>query len=490
MRLFFKKEVAFFAKTLIVSMLLSMSHVSFAFDKDKTESQEPEKIEQKISSDDAIRRFKAVFKLVESNYVTEPDRQKMLDGALSGMLHSLDPHSAYMSDKTLDYFKEQVTRKFGGIGIEITNELDVLKVISPIDGTPAARAGIMAGDYIVAVDDEQVSELGYMKSVEKMRGEPGTKVNLSIVREGEGMLQMELVREIIKSSPVKTHIHNGIAYMRIASFSDEVSEDMIKAMHDLQKTGEIKGFIIDVRNNPGGILKQAIAVSQYFIDSGVIVSVRGRMKDISSVSMADTHSEKGPKVPMVVLVNTGSASASEIFAGAMQDHHRAVILGTKTYGKGSVQTVYDIDDRSAVSLTMAKFYTPSDHEIQLDGITPDIVVEPATVKYGAKSDYRKVTEASFKNSIPNAQKAKNKSKDKDDTVVGMKNSVDIEKKSHKLKENESSKKDSEQDDEAKNKESVKPIANTYEDMYGRDYQYARAYDLVTGMIKVSQIQSK
>jgi carboxyl-terminal processing protease len=323
-----------------------------------------------------IRIFTEVIGIVQGNYTEEVETEELIHGAVKGLLRGLDPHSAFMTKE--EYAELQVDTKgaFGGIGIEIGVRDDALTVISPIEDTPAFEAGIKAGDRIVKIEDKLTKDMSLSDAVKLMRGPRGTKVTIWIMREGfEQMKPFEIIRAIIKIKSVRSRVlEEGFGYVRIAQFQESTSEDLEKALGELgSKKRELKGLVIDLRNNPGGLLQQAVAVSDKFLKSGVIVSTKGRARgqDIAfEAKRTGTHSG----FPIIIIVNGGSASASEIVAGALQDHNRAVVLGTPTFGKGSVQTIIPLADGSAVRLTTSKYYTPSGRSIQAKGIEPDILV--------------------------------------------------------------------------------------------------------------------
>ncbi|WP_375326598.1 S41 family peptidase [Candidatus Tisiphia endosymbiont of Nemotelus uliginosus] len=420
-----------------------------------------------------FKQFQEVFERVNKDYVQEPDKQKMTDAAIEGMLSSLDPHSSYFTDADLEDFLNQTKGVFGGIGVEIMYDKGDIKVISPIDDLPAYRAGIKTGDYIVKVNDDFVSTLGFNKSVKEIRGAPGTKVKLLVIKENETKPQeIELTREIVTIKPVKVHLEkNNIAYIRIATFNKHTIAELKKSMkglHNESKTG-IKGIILDLRFNPGGLLEQSIAVSEYFIDSGVIVSTKGRTKNSNIVFTSNKLAEKAPHVPMVVLINGGSASASEIVAGALKDHKRAIILGTKSFGKGSVQSFTQINPRAAVKLTTAKYYTPNDRSIQAEGIEPDIVVERAKVEYlNVPEPEKRFSEASLKNYLKNDNKK----------IEKVNTGKEIPSKLDNIKDSKDSKNNTKEIE-------LKSINNSGEELYKNDYQFARAYDLIMGLILIN-----
>jgi carboxyl-terminal processing protease len=397
-----------------------------------------------------FKEFQDVFSLVEKQYVQDEkiDKQQMIDAAINGMLGSLDPHSSYIAGDELADFVNQTKGEFGGIGVEIIcDQQGGIKVISPLDDLPAFKSGIKAGDYIVGVDGELVSSLGCNKAIKNMKGDPGTKVQLLVVKEDEPKpAELEITREIIKIAPIKGNLDPGnIAYIRIVTFNENTTKDLVAEVKKLesQATGGIKGIILDLRNNPGGLLDQATAVSDYFLPSGTIVSIKGKQSG-ENVIKASHFGQKAPNVPIVVLINAGSASASEIVAGALQDNKRAIILGTKSFGKGSVQSLIPVSSRASVKLTVAKYYTPNGRSIQAEGIEPDVVIElPAKIEYSENTNSLwKISESSLKNYIKN-EKPKEESKE-----------------------------------EVKSDIKEKTIPN----LYKKDYQYARAYDLIKGLI--------
>ena len=340
------------------------------------------------------KQFQEVLQRVGKDYMGEVDYQKMTDEAINGMLLSLDPYSGYFVDDDLEFFLDQTDGEFGGIGVEIIPDQGAIKVISPIDDLPAYKAGIRAGDYIVGVNGQLVSTLGYNKAVREMRGEPGTKLNLLVVKEdGNQTTEIDLIREIVKIKPIKSDLelddYGGIGYIRIVTFNNQTISELKKAIKDLSKKAQLekkdlKGLILDVRNNPGGLLDQAVAVCEYFLDHGIIVSTKGKKDEENVVISAGRFVEKAPQIPMVVLINSGSASASEIVAGALQDHNRATIIGTTSFGKGLVQTFTQINKRAAVKFTTAKYFTPNGRSINGKGIEPDIFIENAKVEYVEK----------------------------------------------------------------------------------------------------------
>jgi carboxyl-terminal processing protease len=322
--------------------------------------------------------FGDVFERVRSDYVEKPDDGKLVESAINGMLTGLDPHSSYMDAKSFRDMQVQTRGEFGGLGIEVTMEDGVIKVVAPIDETPAAKAGVMANDYITHIDDEPVQGLTLNQAVDKMRGPVNTKIKLKIMRKGQDKpVEMTLTREIIKVLSVRSHSEgDDVGYIRITQFTEQTTEGLKKAIADLteQDGDKLKGYIVDLRNNPGGLLDQAISVSDAFLEKGEIVSTRGRNAEETQRFTARPGDLTKNK-PVIVLINGGSASASEIVAGALQDHKRATMIGTRSFGKGSVQTIIPLGSgNGALRLTTARYFTPSGRSIQAKGIVPDIEV--------------------------------------------------------------------------------------------------------------------
>ena len=322
--------------------------------------------------------FGDIFERVRSQYVTPPEEKTLVESAINGMLTSLDPHSSYLNPDAAKDMKVQTKGEFGGLGIEVTMENDLVKVITPIDDTPAARAGVLSGDYISAIDGTEVRGMTLTDAVEKMRGLVNTPIKLTILREGaDKPLEITVVRDIIKVKAAKFRVENDVGYMKITSFTEKTFDDLEAAITSIKSQvpdDKLKGYVLDLRLNPGGLLDQAVSVSDTFLDKGEIVSTRGRdPKDITRFDSRAGDEIDGK--PMIVLVNGGSASASEIVAGALQDHRRATVLGTQSFGKGSVQTIIPLGENGALRLTTALYYTPSGKSIQGKGITPDITVE-------------------------------------------------------------------------------------------------------------------
>ncbi|MGD9501097.1 MAG: S41 family peptidase [Methyloceanibacter sp.] len=322
--------------------------------------------------------FGEVLERVRGDYVEKPDDPKLIEAAINGMLTALDPHSAYLNPKHFRDMQVQTRGEFGGLGIEVTMENGVVKVVAPIEDTPAARAGIMSGDLITHLDKEQILGLTLQEAVEKMRGPVNSPISLTIVRKGvEDPFEVKVVRDVIHINPVKYNAEgDDVGYIRVTTFNEQTTANLQKAIEDLKKQlgPKLKGYIVDLRNNPGGLLDQAISVSDAFLDQGAIVLTRGRNLEETQRSNARPGDiTDGQKI--VVLINGGSASASEIVAGALQDHHRATIIGTRSFGKGSVQTIIPLGSNGALRLTTARYYTPSGRSIQAKGIEPEVVVE-------------------------------------------------------------------------------------------------------------------
>ena len=336
---------------------------------------------------ESIELFTDVLSIVKKSYVEEVDTKKLIYGAINGMLTSLDPHSSFMPPDTYKEMKIDTKGAFGGLGIEITIKDGLLTVISPIEDTPAFKAGIKAGDQILKIDDKFTKDLTITDAVKKMRGVKGTKVTLTIMREGlDKTKEFVLERDIIQVKSVKSKVlDDGYGYVRISQFQEKTDDDLEKALKNLQSEQKpLKGLVLDLRNDPGGLLDQAVRVCEHFIDEGkLIVYTEGREKD-SKMRFTSRKGGKEPNYPIVVLINSGSASASEIVAGCLQDHKRAVVMGTQSFGKGSVQTIIPLSDNSGLRLTTARYFTPSGRSIQAKGITPDITAEK--VEIAATSD--------------------------------------------------------------------------------------------------------
>lgn len=342
-------------------------------------------VEAKPNAYEKLTLFTKVLQLLESNYVEEVDVKKLIYGGIKGMLQELDPHSAFLNPEDYKEMRESTSGEFGGLGIEITKKDNIITVITPIEESPAWDAGMKSMDKIVKINDESTSEMDLQTAVSKMRGNPGTKVKITVVRDNTAKpIEFNLTRRIIKIVSAKSMmLPDDYAYIRISTFNESTVNDVRKALTKLQKQAKnekLKGILLDLRNNPGGLLDQAIGVTNMFIEKGVIVSVQGRDKEKKMIEYAKPDGLKLKDIPMVVLVNQASASASEIVAGALQDNNRAVVVGQKTFGKGSVQTLIELDDKSAIKYTIARYYTPSGRSIQAKGIEPDVEILPVDPK--------------------------------------------------------------------------------------------------------------
>ena len=416
-----------------------------------------------------MKKLAMIFEVARENFVEEADEKKMLEAAMNGMLGALDPHSSYLSLDDFKEFSDKSQGEFGGLGIQITSDRGAVRVISPLDDTPADKAGIKAGDYITHIDGEQVFDLTLNQAVKKMKGRPGTKVKLTIVSEDGEPKDLTLKRAIIKVESVKAKEKMlagadaedkdtpRIGYIRISDFGATTSRDLKKALKEMESK-KVVGYVLDVRNNPGGYLTAAIDVSDAFLDSGEIVSTRGKQKtDIERVYATPGDMVNGK--PVVVLINHGSASASEIVAGALQDNGRGLVMGSQSFGKGSVQQQKPLGDGTAIHITIARYYTPSGRSIQNEGITPDVEVLHSKVEVLEKKESM-YSEASFKNSLKNDQ-SKKKNKKKAD-----KN------------------KDADEEDEETPYEEL-----TDEEKDALDYQLQRAMGMVVAMSKMQSRQN-
>lgn len=357
---------------------------------------------------ESLELFTNILSIVKKNYVEEVDTKNLVNGAVSGMLNSLDPHSAYLTPEHYKDLQMDTQGRFGGLGIEITIKSGVLTVVSPIEDTPAYKAGIQPGDMIFKIEDEFTKDMTLVDAVKKMRGLKGTKINISIKREGvPELMDFELVRDTIRVQSVRSRVlDTGYGYIRLAQFQERSDRDVQRALEKLSaEKGGLKGLVLDLRNNPGGLLTQAVRVSDLFLDAGMIVYTEGRIESQKQKYFSQKNGS-WLDFPVVVLVNGGSASASEIVAGALQDHKRAIVLGTKTFGKGSVQTILPLDDNSALRLTTARYFTPKGRSIQAMGIVPDIVVDSAAAQE-SKAEERKrlgIREENLPGHLQNQQK--------------------------------------------------------------------------------------
>src|SRR5262245_28120419 len=354
-----------------------------------------------------LNLFGEVFERIRDNYVEEADDEKLIEAAVNGMLTSLDPHSSYLNQKDFQDMQVQTKGEFGGLGIEVTLEEGLVKVVAPMDGTPAAEAGLQPGDFISALDGQPIMGLSLNDAVEKMRGEVGSSIRLTIIRGEQEPFDVVLKRAVIAVKSVRWELEQGnVGYVRISSFSEKTDSGLREAIAKLKEAtkNDLQGLVIDLRNNPGGLLDQAIAVSDDFLEKGEIVSTRGRKAEEAQ----RWNAESGDLVagqPIVILINGGSASASEIVSGALQDQHRAIVLGTKSFGKGSVQSIIPIPNHGAIRLTTARYYTPSGRSIQAKGIEPDILVQQAKVE--ALGPERGTHEADLRGALSNPDEQEN-----------------------------------------------------------------------------------
>lgn len=366
---------------------------------------------------DDLRTFTEVFAKIKSDYVEAVDDKQLLDYAIRGMLSGLDPHSAYLDAEAYKELQIGTTGEFGGLGIEVGMEDGFVKVIAPIDDTPAQRAGVLAGDLIIRLDDRPVKGMTLNEAVQVMRGKPGSPIVLTIVREGvEKPIKLTILRDVIHVKSVKFRtLEPGYAYLRITQFQSQTGPNLLQAVSKLKKDngGTLKGLVLDLRNNPGGVLNAAVSVSDAFLDKGLIVYTEGRVAD-AVLRFNAKPNDLLNGAPMVVLVNGGSASASEIVAGALQDHKRAVIMGSKTFGKGSVQTILPMQNSAALKLTTARYFTPSGRSIQAEGIIPDIPLENIKLAQTEQNELDRVTEADLSGHLENSNgkdKAKQRARD-------------------------------------------------------------------------------
>jgi len=388
-------------KNMVITLLLSVSVVCVA-----TANTEQDADVDTLPLDE-LRTFTEVFAKVKNDYVESIDDRQLIENAIRGMLEGLDPHSAYLDKESYKELQEGTSGEFGGLGIEVGMEDGFVKVISPIDGTPAERAGIKAGDLIIRLDDKSVKGMMLNDAVKLMRGKPGSEIVLTVVREGEEKpISITITRDIITVQSVRGKIlEPGFGYIRISNFQTHTAEDLRKSLEELKQenNNQLSGLILDLRNNPGGILNAAVGVSDLFLDSGLIVYTEGRIKD-SKLTFNAKPSDILRDAPIIVLVNGGSASASEIVAGALQDHERAIIMGKRTFGKGSVQTILPMNDEAALKLTTARYYTPSGRSIQASGIEPDIIIENIRVESTIDTSTGQIKESDLSGHLKNGQK--------------------------------------------------------------------------------------
>jgi carboxyl-terminal processing protease len=350
-----------------------------------------------------MQTFVEILNRVKTDYVEPVSDDALLEDAMRGMLAGLDPHSSYLNKEEFAEINVQTSGRFGGLGIEVQAFNGFVRVIAPIDDTPAARAGIQTGDLIVKIDETPVKGLSLTEAVKKMRGEPGTKIVLTVLREGAAEpMNFEMTRDVISVSSVRSRmLEPGIAYLRVTTFSSSTGKGLAEEFKKLRKAapdGKLRGMVLDLRNNPGGVLNAAVEVSDAFLDKGAIVSIKGRINDANREYNA-TPGDLLDSKPLIVLVNGGSASASEIVAGALQDHKRGLIVGGKTFGKGSVQTILPLQNDSAIKLTTARYYTPNGRSIQAEGIAPDITIRPVKISKAEGQQADGITEANLQGAL-------------------------------------------------------------------------------------------
>jgi carboxyl-terminal processing protease len=419
-----------------------------------------------------LELFGDVFERVRSDYVEQVSDEELIEAAVEGMLAHLDPHSTFLNKSKFRDMQVQTKGEFGGLGIEVTMEKGYVKVVSPIDETPASRAGIQAGDFITQLNSEPVQGLTLSEAVEKMRGPIKTKIVLTIRRGSKAPFDVTLVRDRIRIQSVRSHAEGKIGYVRITSFSEQTDKGLKKAIEKLKKEigDDVAGYILDLRNNPGGLLDQAVTVSDSFLEQGEIVSTRGRKEETGQRFYA-TAGDLTDGKPLVVMINGGSASASEIVAGALKDHRRAILLGTRTFGKGSVQTIIPLGRSGAIKLTTQRYYTPSGHSIQAKGIEPDILVEQAKLEKVDAAGPRR-SERDLRGALQNEEDDKKAAEPKKDGEAAKPG--EVKKDESAPKPDAGAKKDS-PTDAAPAEETAK------KDAAPEDYQLARAIDLLRGI---------
>lgn len=401
---FLKRDAGLVITGLVLGISLVFAQMVFA---ERSNEPEPDLPVEELQT------FSEIFGRIKSSYVESVADKDLIENAIRGMLAGLDPHSSYLDMKDFKELQEGTSGEFGGLGIEVTMEDGFVKVVAPIDDTPAAEAGIQPGDLIIRLDDQPVKGLSLNEAVDIMRGEPGSKLLLTIVREGEDRpVKVELERDIIKVESVKHEmLEPGFGYVRIATFQSPTAESLRQSIDALKEENDgeqLTGLVLDLRNNPGGVLDAAVDVSDAFLDSGLVVYTEGRVDDAD----AEFKAKPGDLLdgaPIVILVNSGSASASEIVAGALQDHQRAIVIGTQTFGKGSVQTVMPLTNNTAVKMTTARYYTPNGRSIQAEGIVPDIVMDPITVSQAeGAGDFKPVRERDLSRHLENGTEEEEK----------------------------------------------------------------------------------
>ncbi len=408
-----KKNILILTLGFLLGTLISLCGSVLAEKDDEAQADLPDEV--KALPFEELRTFTEVFGRIKRDYVEPVTDKKLLEGAIRGMLAELDPHSVYLDGEQYEELKEGTTGQFGGLGIEVTMENGFVKVVAPIDDTPAQRAGLQTGDLIVKLDDKPVKGMTLVDAVKIMRGEPGSEIVLTVIREGEeAPLKFSITRAIIKVKSVKSKLlEQDFGYLRISSFQSRTGQNLIDALAGLKKenNGELKGIVLDLRNNPGGVLNAAVEVSDAFLEEGLIVFTEGRIKN-SEMRFNAAPDDVINGAPIVVLINAGSASASEIVAGALQDHKRAIIMGEKSFGKGSVQTILPTSNGAAVKLTTARYYTPSGRSIQAEGIEPDIKLARVKLESLDGAKFEPIKEADLSHHLENGNG--NKGKDSTD----------------------------------------------------------------------------
>jgi len=403
--------------TTLATALIGMLPLSTANAETEAKTTDPQATHEARLPLRELRLFTQVFEQIRRGYVEEVADTELLENAIAGLLLELDPHSVYLNQTDYEELQESATGEYSGLGLQVGSERGMIKVISPIDNSPAAKAGIEAGDFIVEVDGTPVRGMAVQKAIDKLRGEKGTSIELTVFREGEeGPLDITVVRGTIQVSSVRSRIiEPGYGYVRVSQFQLSSGDDFKDALISLKaKEPALKGLIIDLRNNPGGLVPASVEIADAVLDGGTVVYTEGRLPS-ANISFDAESGDLLEGTPIVVLINGGSASASEIVAGALQDHHRAAIIGTQSFGKGSVQTVIPLGDGRAVKLTTARYFTPNGRSIQAEGIVPDIIVEPAEIRLYKKR--KQVREADLDGHLDQADGAKKKAKDSDEDIT-------------------------------------------------------------------------